>query len=130
MSGMGADAEARGPTGLVLDEIGDFTLRVLCEGQTEVIAVNIRADHFGVPHGPETIALLRAVLDQARAELQPCHREQISKSHMADYVLRQAATGERYPVRLRFRAVADAVHELTAACSGQKCSNLFSAIAV
>ena len=40
-------------------------------------------------------------LDQAWADLHPRHKEQISKSHMAGYVLRHAAAGERHPGRLR-----------------------------
>jgi hypothetical protein len=66
-------------------------------------------------YDPETVELLREVLDQAWADLQPRHREQISKSHMAGHVLRHAAAGERHPSRLRFRAVADAVREIAAA---------------
>ena len=57
----------------------------------------------------ETIKLLRTVLDEAWDTLRPLHREQISKSHMAVCVLRQAAKGERNRDRLRFRAIADAV---------------------
>jgi hypothetical protein len=66
-------------------------------------------------YDPETVVLLRAVLDQAWADLQPHHKEQISKSHLAGYVLRHAAAGERHPGRLRFRAIADAVQEIAAA---------------
>jgi hypothetical protein len=60
-------------------------------------------------YDPETVELLRTVLDEAWNALQPQHQRQISKSDMAGYVLRHAATGERHPGRLRFRAIADAV---------------------
>jgi hypothetical protein len=66
-------------------------------------------------YDPETVELLRAVLDQAWAELQPQQKAQISKSHMAECLLRHAAGGERHPGRLRFRAIADAVQEIAAA---------------
>jgi hypothetical protein len=62
----------------------------------------------------ETVELLRTVLDQASDALLP-YREQISKSHMAECVLRHAAAGERPPSRLRSRAIADAVQEIAAA---------------
>jgi hypothetical protein len=71
-------------------------------------------------YDPETVELLRTVLDQAWADLHPRHKEQISKSHMAGYVLRPAAAGERHPGRLRFRAIADAVQELASAESRQR----------
>jgi hypothetical protein len=66
-------------------------------------------------YDPETIQLLRTVLDEAWDALAPKHRKQISKSHVAQCVLRHAAAGERHPGRLRFRAIADAVREGAAA---------------
>ena len=48
-------------------------------------------------YDPETVQLLRAVLDEAWDALAPRHREQISKSHVAQCVLRRAAAGERHP---------------------------------
>jgi hypothetical protein len=68
----------------------------------------------GTAYDPETVQLLRAVLDEAWDALAPRHREQISKSHVAQCVLRHAAAGERHPGRLRFHAIADAVRELAA----------------
>ena len=53
-------------------------------------------------YDPETVQLLRTVLDEAWDALQPYYRDQISKSRMAECVLRQAASGERHPRRLRF----------------------------
>src|ERR1700722_11334950 len=51
----------------------------------------------GTAYDPETVQLLRAVLDEAWDALAPRHREQISKSHVAQCVLRRAAAGERHP---------------------------------
>jgi hypothetical protein len=68
----------------------------------------------GTAYDPETVKLLHAVLDEAWDALPPRHREQISKSHVAQCVLKHAAGGERHPGRLRFRAIADAVRELAA----------------
>jgi hypothetical protein len=67
---------------------------------------------FKTAYDRETVELLRTVLDQAWDALLPHYREQISKSHMAECVLRHAAAGERHPARLRSRAIADAVHEI------------------
>jgi hypothetical protein len=66
-------------------------------------------------YDPETVQLLRMVLDEAWDALQPHYRDQISKSRMAELVLQQAASGERHPSRLRFRAIAEAVQEIAAA---------------
>jgi hypothetical protein len=41
-------------------------------------------------YDPETVELLRTVLDEAWNALQPQHQRQISKSDMAGYVLRHA----------------------------------------
>jgi hypothetical protein len=65
-------------------------------------------------YDPETVEFLRTVLDQAWSALSPQQREQISKSQMAEYVLKHAATGERHPGRLQFGAIADAVKKAAA----------------
>jgi hypothetical protein len=70
---------------------------------------------FKTAYDQETVELLRTVLDQAWDALLPHYKEQISKSPMAECVLRQAAAGERHPARLRSRAIADAVQEIAAA---------------
>ncbi|HWN51854.1 MAG TPA: hypothetical protein VNO18_18915 [Xanthobacteraceae bacterium] len=54
---------------------------------------------------PETIALLRTVLDQAWVNLLPEQQSRTSKSDLAVRILLLAAQGERDPVRLRTRAV-------------------------
>jgi len=54
---------------------------------------------------PETIAVLRAVLDDAWAALMPEHKLTTSKSVLAERILRLAAQGERDPLRLRACAV-------------------------
>jgi hypothetical protein len=57
----------------------------------------------------ETVSLLRAVLDQAWAMLLPHQQARMSKSQLAERVLKCAAQGERDPVRLRARAVIDVI---------------------
>jgi hypothetical protein len=68
----------------------------------------------------ETIHLLRTVLEEAWDALQPHHKDQTSKSHLAECVLRQAAKGERHPGRLLSWAIADAGQEIAAASSRQR----------
>jgi hypothetical protein len=67
------------------------------------------------PYDPATLELLRTVLDEAWDALPPRHKVQISKSHLAVSVLRNAANGERHAGRLRFRAIADVIREIAAA---------------
>jgi hypothetical protein len=81
-------------------------------------------------YDPETVQLLRTVLDEAWDALQPHHRDLISKSHVAQCVLRYAAKGERHPARLRFRAIADAMQGIAAPYSRQKSLNRLGASAV
>jgi hypothetical protein len=66
-------------------------------------------------YDPETIQLLRSVLDDAWNALPPEHQRKIRKSHMAGYVLMHAADGKLHPSKLRFRAIDDAVQALAAA---------------
>jgi hypothetical protein len=70
----------------------------------------------------ETIHLLRTVLEEAWDALQPHDRDQTSKSHLAECVLRQAAKGEHHPGRLLSRAIAHAGQEIAAASSRQRLS--------
>jgi hypothetical protein len=63
-------------------------------------------------YDPATVQLLRTVLDEAWSALAPHYRKKISKSHMAEYVLRHAANGERHPGRLRLGAIADALQAI------------------
>ena len=65
-------------------------------------------------YDPTTIDFLRTVLDEAWDALAPRHKEQISKSHLAECVLRNAAKGERHALRLRFRAIADVIQKIDA----------------
>ena len=58
---------------------------------------------------PETIALLRAVLDGAWNSLNAQEQAQSSKTLLAERMLRLAATGERDPVRLRVAALTQVV---------------------
>jgi hypothetical protein len=61
-----------------------------------------------------TVEFLRTVLDEAWDALAPRYKQQISKSHLAECVLRSAANGERHAVRLRFRAIADVIQKIDA----------------
>jgi hypothetical protein len=58
---------------------------------------------------PETIALLRTVLDQAWERLSPEQQSCTSKSDLAERILRLAAQGERNLIRLRALAVLEVV---------------------
>ena len=66
-------------------------------------------------YDPETIELLRTVLDDAWAALQPHHQQKTSKARMAQCILRYASHGEMNPDRLRFKAIACTVGEAAAA---------------
>jgi hypothetical protein len=63
----------------------------------------------GAAYDPETITLLRSVLDAAWDALPPEQRATTTKSRMASCLLRLAARGERDPMLLRRRAVMDVV---------------------
>jgi hypothetical protein len=69
----------------------------------------------GGSYDPETIALLRTVLDAAWNALSPERRARITKADLALRILNVAAQGERDPIRLRRRAVAELVSNKSAA---------------
>ena len=50
---------------------------------------------------PETIELMRSVLDAVWASLQPEQQASIRRTLLAERILRAAARGERDPARLR-----------------------------
>ena len=52
-------------------------------------------------YDPETLSLLRNVLDEAWATLPDGSKSETVKSEMAQHILKQAADGVRDPVRLR-----------------------------
>ena len=58
---------------------------------------------------PETIELLRSVLDDAWESLRPEERACTSKTAIAARILEMAAAGERDPIRLRAEAVTGVV---------------------
>jgi len=64
---------------------------------------------------PETLSLLRNILDKAWATLPDASRSDAVKSEMAQHILKQAADGVRDPVRLRASALVRAVDEPSAA---------------
>ncbi len=55
----------------------------------------------GIHYEPETIALLRAVLDEVWDSLSAKTQASTSKTALAQRILREAAEGERDPLRLR-----------------------------
>jgi hypothetical protein len=61
--------------------------------------------NVGATYDPETIELLRAVLDDAWACLLPEQQASISRTLLAERLLRAAARGERDAARLRARAL-------------------------
>jgi hypothetical protein len=62
-------------------------------------------------YDPETLVLLRMVLDEAWAALPDGSKSETLKSEMAQHILKQAADGVRDPVRLRASALVSAVGE-------------------
>ena len=54
---------------------------------------------------PDTVALLRSVLDDAWALLPKTQQSEIVKSEMAQRLLKQAADGVRDPVKLQASAL-------------------------
>jgi hypothetical protein len=59
----------------------------------------------GHSYSPETIDLLRAVLDETWAQLSPLQQIQLPRSQIAGRLLRAAAEGERDRDILRMRAL-------------------------
>jgi hypothetical protein len=53
----------------------------------------------------ETVALLRTTLDRVWAGLPPSQQASMSRSVLAERILKAAAKGERDPDRLRVRAL-------------------------
>ena len=65
-------------------------------------------------YDPETLTLLRTVLDEAWAALPGHFKSETLKSEMAQHILKLAANGVRDPVRLRASALVRAVDEPSA----------------
>ena len=59
-------------------------------------------------YDPETLIILRRVLDEAWDALPDGSKSETHKSEMAQHILKQAADGVRDPVRLRAYAIASA----------------------
>jgi hypothetical protein len=66
----------------------------------------------GAHFDPETIEMMKAVLEDAWAALSPSQQRGLQKSHLAERILAAAANGERDPVRLLARALAAPVDTL------------------
>jgi hypothetical protein len=60
---------------------------------------------------PRTVAMLRSVLDDAWSRL-PAGQTEISRTLLAERILKAAHTGERDPARLRARAIVTAAPSL------------------
>jgi len=60
-------------------------------------------------YDPETVTLLRSVLDAAWNSLSPAQQARTSKSELAHRMLKLAARGERDPARLRVRSIVEVV---------------------
>ena len=56
-------------------------------------------------YDPETLIILRTVLDEAWAALPDGSKSETLKSEMAQHILKQAADGVRDPLRLRASAL-------------------------
>jgi hypothetical protein len=76
-----------------------FWWKYLFMGQSAPIEI------AGHSYSPETIDLLRAVLDETWAKLSPLQQTQLPRSKIADRLLKAAAEGERDPDMLRLRAL-------------------------
>jgi hypothetical protein len=61
--------------------------------------------HEGGSFDPETVEVLKTVLDDAWASLVPAQQARTSKSEMAVRILQAAAKGERDPAKLRMTAL-------------------------
>jgi hypothetical protein len=57
---------------------------------------------------PKTVAMLRGVLDDAWSRL-PAGQTSVSRSMLAERILKAARAGERRPVKLRARALAGSI---------------------
>lgn len=66
-----------------------------------------------MPPDPETLALLRAVFDEACGLLPPHRRSSEIRSTLAVRILQHAARGERNPKRLRSYALAETIGALS-----------------
>jgi hypothetical protein len=62
-------------------------------------------DQTGGSYDPETVEVMRAVLDEAWASLVPSQQAHTTKSEMASRILQAVADGERDPAKLRTTAL-------------------------
>ena len=64
---------------------------------------------FNGAFDPETIAMLRDVLDEAYAAIPKSLREPSIKTELAAVILKKASAGQRDPTRLRTQALAEII---------------------
>jgi len=64
-------------------------------------------------YDPETIQVMKTVLEESWASLLPDQQRNFVKSDLAQRILAAAALGERDPIRLREQALATAVETST-----------------
>jgi hypothetical protein len=65
----------------------------------------VREEHDMASYDPETLNVMRHVLDQAWALLPEDRKNKFMKIDMADRILRKAAAGERDPAKLQAAAL-------------------------
>ena len=63
------------------------------------------APQHNVVFDPETIELLRQCLEKAWSQLEPGQQTRVSKTGLAERILKAASNGERDPTRLQSRAL-------------------------
>jgi len=63
----------------------------------------------GAVFDPETVNILKRSLDDAWSRLTPDQQAQVSRSTLAERILKAAANGERDPIRLRTVALVSIV---------------------
>jgi hypothetical protein len=72
----------------------------------------ITPEAFNAHFDPETLAVLKQVLDDTWASLPPEIQAKVSRSVLATFILKDAAGGERDAVYLRASAIMQVADEL------------------
>jgi hypothetical protein len=69
------------------------------------VEVAVTTPQHNVVFDPETIELFRQCLEKARSQLEPGQQTRVSKTVLAERILKAASNGERDPTRLPSRAL-------------------------